>query len=47
MKRVRHVVAALRDFARGFLGLPGPASHDAAAARRRIRDTAERRPHCC
>jgi hypothetical protein len=47
MKRVRRVIAALRDFARGFLGIPVRAAPDGRDARQRLRDTAERRQHCC
>ena len=47
MIRTRRVLAALRDFARGFLGLAEPPPADAQAARTQIKDAAERRPHCC
>lgn len=47
MKRLRAAAIALRDFARGFLGLARPIPSDAAAARREIEASAERRPHCC
>ena len=47
MSRVRDAFAALRAFARGFLGLETPPPLDAEAARRQIKDDAERRPHCC
>lgn len=47
MKRLRAAAIALRDFARGFLGLAAPPVSSSEAARRQIRDAAERRPHCC
>ena len=47
MTRLRAAAAALRDFARGFLGLGVPVPRDAAVARKQIRETAERRSHCC
>jgi hypothetical protein len=47
MTRLRRALAALRGFARGFLGLAAARDADADAARTRIRDTAARRPHCC
>jgi len=45
--RLRRAAAALRDFARGFLGLAAAKPADASAARSQLRDAAERRPHCC
>jgi hypothetical protein len=47
MSRWRRVAAALRGFTRGFLGIAAPRAFDAAAARRKIKDDAARRPHCC
>jgi hypothetical protein len=43
---LRRVIANLRDFARGFLGVTTPLPRDAAAVRRRLAE-AERRPRCC
>lgn len=40
-------IAALRGFARGFLGLAASKPCDAKAARERLRETAARRSHCC
>ena len=47
MSRVRRSLAALRGFVRGFLGIAAPPLRDPNAARRRIQEEAERRPHCC
>ena len=47
MTRLRQAAAALRDFARGFLGIATPLPRDGAAARHRIKDDASRRSHCC
>jgi hypothetical protein len=46
MTRLRRAAAALRDFARGFLGIATPLPRDASRARARLRET-ERRPRCC
>jgi hypothetical protein len=47
MSRVRRVAAALRDFARGFLGIATPLPRDARRARAKLDETAQRRPRCC
>jgi len=47
MSALRRAAAALRDFARGFLGVAAPPPRDAASARRRITDDAARRGRCC
>ena len=47
MRRLRTALSALRGFARGFVGLATAAPVDASAARARICDAAEKRPHCC
>ena len=47
MNRVRRGFAALRGFVRGFLGIAAPPLRDPNAARGRIQEEAERRPHCC
>jgi hypothetical protein len=45
--RVRAAIAALRDFARGFLGLAAPVPADPDAAREHLRQTDDHRPRCC
>jgi len=45
--RVRAVVAALRGFARGFVGITAPPPRDADAARAQLLHAAEHRPRCC
>ncbi|MEB2346957.1 MAG: hypothetical protein OZ948_19765 [Deltaproteobacteria bacterium] len=51
--RARAGVLALRDFLRGFLGLPGAPGNgstprgDAAAAQRALEERAARWPTCC
>ncbi len=47
MTRLRRVAAALRDFARGFLGIATPLPRETGAARAQLRETAERKPRCC
>jgi hypothetical protein len=47
MTQLRRAATALRDFARGFLGLATPLPRETGAARARLRETAERRPRCC
>ena len=47
MIRVRAVCAALRGFARGFLGITAAPPRDADAARAQLRNAAEHRTHCC
>ena len=41
------LLANARAFVHGFLGLPATPPIDATAARSRIVERAERRPHCC
>jgi hypothetical protein len=43
---LRRAAAALRDFARGFLGLGAPLPADPAAARERLRRD-DPTPRCC
>lgn len=47
MTRVREALAALRGFARGFLGLAAPELADPQTARDHIRKTDDHRPRCC
>jgi len=46
MRRLRDAFAALRAFARGFLGL-GAMPRDSESVRRRLREAGERRETCC
>jgi len=52
--RAAAIAVALRDFLRGFLGLPGavgapptPSGDGVAEARRALEERAARRPTCC
>jgi len=52
--RAKTAACAVRDFLRGFLGLPGtpgaaasPGPADSAAARRALEERAARRRSCC
>lgn len=47
MTRLRDAFAALRGFARGFLGLAAPALADPKTAREQLRRTDDHRPRCC
>jgi hypothetical protein len=47
MKLVRRAARALRDFARGFLGLASPPPRDPDGARRHLHRKAQGRTPCC
>jgi hypothetical protein len=48
MKALRAAAAALRDFLRGFVGLPAPPAGGAPRdVRRAVEEQAARRPRCC
>ena len=47
MTRLRDAFAALRGFARGFLGLAAPGLADPNIAREHIQKTDDHRPRCC